>query len=75
MALQIDTTSAQYQQYLTGLGNLRVLMAPRFKLFAKLPRDKQRMWLQKDPLFRKVLKMSLRVAEWAEQFKEDIEND
>lgn len=75
MTLQIDTTSAQYQQYLNGLGNLRTLMAPRFKLFAKLPRAKQKIWLQKDPLFRKVLKMGLTVSEWAEQFKGDIEND
>ncbi|KKN55588.1 hypothetical protein LCGC14_0580600 [marine sediment metagenome] len=71
----IDTTSNQYQQYLTGLTNLRTLMAPRFAMFKKLPRDKQRLWLQKDPLFRKILKTGLLVTEWAEQFKEDIVND
>ena len=73
--MQINTTSVQYQQYLNGLSNLRTLMVPRFKLFAKLSKDKQKLWLQKDPLFRKILKMSLTVAEWAEQFKGDIEND
>lgn len=73
--MQIDTTSAQYQQYLNGLSGLKTLMASRFKLFAKLPKAKQKIWLQKDPLFRKILKISLTVAEWAEQFKEDIEND
>lgn len=75
MALSINTTSQQYQQYLNGLTGLRTLMAPRFKLFAKLPKDKQRLWLQKDPLFRKVLKLGLGVAKWAEQFKGDIQND
>lgn len=73
--MQIDTTSVQYQQYLSGLDGLRTLMASRFKLFAKLPKDKQKLWLQRDPLFRKILKTSLIVAEWAEQFKEDVKND
>ncbi len=73
--MNIDTTSAQYQQYLNGLDGLRAMMAPRFALFKKLPRDKQRLWLQKDPLFRKILKLGLGVAGWAEQFKEDTVND
>lgn len=71
----INTQSPAYQQYLTGFENLRELMKPRLVMFAKLPKDKQRLWLQKDPLFRKLLKSALRLAEWAEQFKEDIEND
>jgi len=75
MALTIDTTSPQYQQYLNGLTSLRTLMTPRFKLFAKLPRAKQKIWLQKDPLFRKLLKMGLDISEWSEQFKEDVQND
>ena len=74
MAVQIDTTSPQYQQYLNGLDSLRTLMAPRFVLFAKLPKAKQKLWLQKDPLFRRILKMGLNVSEWAEQFREDIQN-
>ncbi len=73
--MQIDTTSAQYQQYLNGLNGLRVLMAPRFALFKKLPLAKKKLWLQKDPLFRKILKLSLKVAEWAEEMKAEIEND
>lgn len=73
--MQIDTTSAQYQQYLTGLTGLRTLMAPRFALFKKLPPAKQKIWLQKDPLFRKILKISLIVGKWAGQFEEEIEND
>ena len=75
MALNIDTTSAQYQQYLQGLTNLRTLMTPRFKLFAKLPRAKQSLWLQKDPLFKKILKMGLEISEWSGQFREEIKND
>ena len=75
MTTIIDTTSAQYQQYLNGFVGLRTLMVPRFKLFAKLPRDKQKLWLQKDPLFRKILKTGLVVAEWAEQFRSEVQND
>jgi hypothetical protein len=73
--MQIDTTSAQYQQYLSGLDGLRTLMAPRFALFKKLPVSKQRQWLQKDPLFRKVIKMGVLVGNWAEQFKGEVQND
>lgn len=73
--MQIDTTSQQYQQYLTGLDSLRTLMAPRFALFKKLPASKQKQWLQKDPLFRKIIKMGVLVGNWAEQFKGDVEND
>ena len=75
MALNIETTSQQYQQYLNGLASLRTLMTPRFKLFGKLPQDKQKTWLQKDPLFRKILKMGLDISKWSEQFREDIQND
>lgn len=73
--MQIDTTSAQYQQYLNGLSSLKTMMAPRFALFKKLPRAKKKLWLRKDPLFRKILKMSLIVAEWADELKEEIQND
>lgn len=75
MALNINTSSAQYQQYLNGLTSLRTLMAPRFKLFAKLPHVKQKIWLQKDPLFRKLLKMGRDISEWSEQFKGEVQND
>jgi len=73
--MQINTTSAQYQQYLSGLNRLRNLMAPRFALFKKLPIVKKKLWLQKDPLFRKILKLSLIVAEWTEEMKAEIQND
>ena len=53
----IDTTSQQYQKLLTGVGTLRTLLAPRFKLFVKLPRPKQREWLQRDPLLQAVLRL------------------
>ena len=75
MAINIDTTTQAYQKYLDGLDNLRTLMTPRFVMFAKLPEAKQKLWLQRDPLFRKLLKMGLDIAAWAEQFKEDIAND
>lgn len=73
--MQIDTTSILYQKYFTGLTNLRIVMAPRFALFKKLPIAKKKLWLKKDPLFRKILKMSLKVAEWAEEMKAEVEND
>ena len=75
MAIDINTQSAAYQQYLNGFENLRQLMKPRLALFAKLPRAKQRLWLQKDPLFRKLLKNALQLAEWAERLREEVEND
>lgn len=71
----IDTTNPTYQQYLTGLENLRDLMKPRLVLFAKLPESKQRLWLQKDPLFRELLRSALRLAEWAEKLRTEVEND
>lgn len=55
--INIDTTSQQYQNLLNGIGTLRTLLAPRFKVFVKLPRDKQRLWLQRDPLLREVLRL------------------
>ena len=53
----IDTTSAQYLNLLSGVGTLRTLLAPRFKVFVKLPRDKQILWLQRDPLLKEVLRL------------------
>lgn len=71
----INTQSVQYQQYLTGFENLQELMKPRLVMFAKLPEDKQRLWLQRDPLFRKLLKSSLQLSNWARGLKSEIEND
>lgn len=73
--MNIDTQSQQYQNYLTGLDNLKAYYAPKLVLFAKLPKAKKKLWLQRDPLLRKFLKISLSVAEWASQFREEIKND
>ncbi len=73
--MNIDTQSAQYQNYLTGLQNLIDFYKPKLVLFAKLPRDKQKLWLQKDPLLRKLLKTAFGIAEWAEDFRKETEND
>jgi len=54
----IDTQSPQYQQYLNGIDTIGTYYAPRLKLFAKLPVEKKKLWLQKDPLLRKLLKLS-----------------
>ncbi len=71
----INTTSQQYQNYLAGLQALIDFYRPNLVLFAKLPNDKKRLWLQRDPLFRKFLKTSISVAEWAEEFKGELVND
>ncbi len=55
--ITIDTTSAAYQNLLSGVGTLRALLTPRFKVFVKLPRDKQLLWLQRDPLLKAVLRL------------------
>lgn len=73
--MNIDTASAQYQNYLTGLQTLIDFYQPKFVLFKKLPRSKQKQWLQKDPLFRKILKIGVTVGEWSHNFKEDVQND
>ena len=53
----VDTTSQEYRNLLGGVGRLRSLLAPRFKLFVKLPRPKQREWLQRDPLLKEVIRL------------------
>lgn len=53
----IDTTSNQYQQLLNGLGILRTVLTPRVKALKNLPRDKQRWWLQRDPLMREFVRI------------------
>ncbi len=73
--MNINTQSAQYQQYLTGLQNLIDFYKPKFAMFKKLPRSKQKLWLQKDPLFRKILKMGVVVGEWATEYREEVQND
>ncbi len=55
--IDIDTTSQAYQKLLDGVGTLRTLLTPRFKVFVKLPRAKQLLWLQQDPLLKAVLRL------------------
>ena len=57
--ITIDTTEQQYQQLFNGLDVLRTVMTPRLKRFRKLPRGKQKLWLQKDPLLRRTLKLGI----------------
>jgi hypothetical protein len=75
MAEIINTQSAAYQQYLTGLDTIRTYYTPKLKIFAKLPRAKQKLWLQRDPLLRKLLRLSFDLTEWASQFTKETEND
>ncbi len=73
--MNIDTQSAQYQQYLTGLQNLIDFYKPKFAIFKKLPRSKQVLWLQKDPLFRKLIKIGVYIGDWSKMFGSEVEND
>lgn len=77
MAVNIDTTNPQYQQYLNGLNDLRTLIVPQLKAFATLGEEKQRWWLQRDPLLRKLLKISALVNKHivADSWREEIQND
>ena len=59
MAITINTRSAKYQNYLSGLASLRVDAMPRLKQFSKLSTAKQIWWLQRDPLMRKLIKFAL----------------
>lgn len=71
----INTQSAQYQQYLTGLQNLIDYYKPKFILFKKLPKSKQKLWLRKDPLFRKLIKVGIYVSSWSIDYESEVEND
>lgn len=77
MSINIDTTSARYQSYLTGLTSLKEDMLPRFKAFSKLSREKQLWWLQRDPLMKRILKFSIVIGKWvnAQGFTGDVRND
>lgn len=59
MALNIDTTKLAYQAQLSGFDTLQYHMIPKLKMFAKLPEEKQRWWLQRDPLLRKIIRFAV----------------
>lgn len=64
--INIDTTSAAYQDALDGYQTLRGLLAPRIRLLLKLPRDKQLAWLTRDVLLRRYVKDAIKVGELAD---------
>ena len=66
MDINIDTTAGQYQQLLAALGTLRTVLAPRIRLLADLPREKQQAWLSRDPLLRRTIKLAQSLAELME---------
>lgn len=61
--ITINTSSTQYQKLLTGLGALRTVLAPRIKVLRDLPRDRQKTWLQRDPLLRRTIIMARQLAD------------
>jgi hypothetical protein len=77
MAINIDTTSAKYQNYLTGLANLKTDMLPRLKAFTKLSREKQTWWLERDPLLRRLIKLGVIMNKFLDiiDYQQEVEND
>lgn len=63
--IDIDTTSAEYQDALSGYQTLRGLLAPRIRLLLELPHDKQLWLLTRDVLLRRYIKDAIKVAELA----------
>lgn len=60
--LDIDTTSAQYQNLLNGLSTLRTVMGPRVKLLVTMLKKneevKVKQWLDRDPLLRRCIRFA-----------------
>ncbi len=69
--IDIDTTDAQYQQLLSGLGTLRTVLAPRIRILHELwdqgERQKVRQWLQRDPLLRRTLLLAQKLRHLLDQ--------
>lgn len=61
--INIDTRNPQYVSLLDGLATLRDVLAPQIKLLRQLPRDKQRAWLQRDPLLRRAIRLALELRD------------
>jgi len=77
MAVAIDTTSAKYQAYMTGLENLRTDMLPRLKAFKSLGKEKQKWWLERDPLLRRLIRLSCIIDKHVNirKLREEVIND
>lgn len=64
--LNIDTTSAQYQNLLNGLSTLRTVMGPRVNMLVKMLKKneevKVQQWLNRDPLLRRCIRFAQTLA-------------
>ncbi len=58
MAIDIDTTSPQYQQVLSGLNTLRTLLPPRVKFLRQLSRSQQKDYLEADIVMKHALQLA-----------------
>lgn len=58
----ITTADAQYQTDLTRWRQVRNTVRPRMKHFFRLSKDRQRAWLQRDPLLRELIEFAERVG-------------
>lgn len=55
--IDIDTTSAQYVNMMTFMGNLRTYIGPKVKLYVRISDDKQKQWRDADPLLKEVFRL------------------
>jgi len=61
--ISINTQSAQYQNYLTGLRNLKTFYAPRIVEYFNLPEEAQVAWRAADPILNGLLTMAEKITE------------
>jgi hypothetical protein len=67
----IDTTAAQYQQLLTGLGVLRQEITWRLPIFRRATQAQRKAWLQRDPLFRQTLLLARSLGPFIEEVADE----
>ena len=72
MPINIDTQSVQYQNYLNGLATLENEMLARVPLFKKLSTANKIIWLDRDPLFKNILKFINRYSDQVDKVREEI---
>ena len=61
--ININTQGAQYQNALDTLRQIKALYGPRVVDFLQEPRDRQKIWVQYDPLMWEILDLVRRANE------------
>ena len=75
MVINIDTTSQLYQKYVDGIDAIRSFYTPKLLIFKDLPLSKQKAWLKRDPLLKKIFKLSLDLSEFIMMIGGELDND